>query len=154
MSTTVPARRPASGLPRRFGDAWLSLAAALALHVTDEALTGFLDFYNPIVLAIRSRVPGLLLPTFTFPVWLAGLAVGIALLVALAPAARQGRRWLVLLALPFSVLMVGNGLAHVIGSLYLHRLLPGVISSPVLIAAATATLLAAIRLTRTAPTAA
>ena len=30
-----------------FGRAWLGLAGALALHVTDEALTDFLSVYNP-----------------------------------------------------------------------------------------------------------
>jgi hypothetical protein len=30
-----------------FGNAWLVLCAALAIHVADEALTGFLSAYNP-----------------------------------------------------------------------------------------------------------
>jgi hypothetical protein len=35
--------------------AWVGLACALALHVTDEALTGFLPVYNGIVRTIRKR---------------------------------------------------------------------------------------------------
>lgn len=62
---------------RRFGWAWLALA--LALHVTDEALTGFLRVYNPAVRTIRSYVPLLPLPAFTFRIWLGGLILGICL---------------------------------------------------------------------------
>jgi len=132
----------------RFGRAWLTLAAALALHVTDEALTGFLAVYNPTVLALRGRFPWLLLPTFSFGVWLAGLVAGIALLFLLSPAAFRGTRWLAVIAVPFSVLMIGNGLAHVGSSLYLRRFMPGVYSSPILIAAAGLTLVCAVRLLR------
>lgn len=70
-STTVdiPAQRV-----RRFGLAWLALAAALALHVADEAHADFLSVYNPTVLAIRERIPWIPLPTFTFGAWITGLA--------------------------------------------------------------------------------
>jgi hypothetical protein len=53
--------------------AWVALALALGLHVTDEALTGFLPVYNGVVGGIRANHPWVLLPTFTFPVWLGGL---------------------------------------------------------------------------------
>src|SRR5262245_55745948 len=57
----------------RHGLAWLGLCAAFALHVTDEALTGFLSVYNPTVLAIRETFPNFPMPIFTFRVWLVGL---------------------------------------------------------------------------------
>jgi hypothetical protein len=41
----------------RHARAWSVLVAALALHVADEAATGFLDFYNPLVLSIRKSIP-------------------------------------------------------------------------------------------------
>ena len=40
--------RPGSR-PMNFGAPWLALCAAFALHVADEALTGFLRVYNPTV---------------------------------------------------------------------------------------------------------
>jgi len=46
--------------------AWLLLVGALAAHVADEATTGFLDFYNPLVTSIRSRAPWFPMPTFDF----------------------------------------------------------------------------------------
>ena len=131
-----------------FGRAWVALAAALALHVTDEALTDFLSVYNPAVRAIRERVPWLPLPTFSFAVWLGGLAAGVALLFALSPRAFRGARWLAIIAIPFSVMMVANGLGHLGSSIYFGRWMPGVYSSPVLIAASLAVLVCAWRLVR------
>lgn len=43
--------------PNHQGRAWLALAGALAVHVADEALTGFLAVYNPAVLALREFAP-------------------------------------------------------------------------------------------------
>ena len=96
-----------------FGRAWIGLAGAPALHVTDEALTDFLSVYNPAVLAIRERLPYFRLPTFTFRVWIRGLSAGILLLFVLVPVAFRGSRWLALLAIPFSILMIGNALGHI-----------------------------------------
>ena len=133
---------------RYFGRAWLALAAALALHVTDEAMTDFLSVYNPAVRAIRERLPWLPLPTFSFPVWIAGLTILVAVLFALAPLAFRGVRWITILAIPFSVLMVGNGVGHIGSSIYTGRLMPGVFSSPILIAASVAALVCALQLFR------
>ena len=131
---------------RQFGRAWLLHAVALALHVTDEASTDFLSVYNPLALAIRQRLPWLPVPVFSFGVWLAGLAAAIALLLALTPLAQRGARGLVIVALPLSVLMVFNGLGHIGGSFYFGRFMPGVYSSPVLIAAAGWLLISALRI--------
>ena len=117
------------------GWAWLALCAALALHVADEALTDFLSFYNPMVERIRERIPFFPMPTFTFEVWLTGLIVGIALLTALTPFAFRGARWMRPLAYVFATIMFLNGCGHIFGSVYFGRLLPGVYSSPFLLAA-------------------
>jgi hypothetical protein len=42
----------------RVRTAWLQLVVALALRVIDEALTGFLEVYNPTVRALRERLDG------------------------------------------------------------------------------------------------
>jgi hypothetical protein len=111
------------------------MAVVIALHVTDEAATDFLSVYNPAVYAIRARLPFLPLPTFTFRVWLTGLILGILLLLALSPLAFRGRRWTVWAAFPLAILMFGNGLGHLGGSVYLGRLMPGVYSAPLLLIA-------------------
>jgi hypothetical protein len=129
-----------------FGRAWLALAVALAVHVTDEALTDFLAVYNPMVLKIRARLPWIPLPRFSFRVWIVGLAAGITLLFLLTPVAYHGSRWIVVVAVPLSLLMVGNGLGHVGASIYRRRFMPGVYSSPFLVAASLLVLIHALRL--------
>ncbi|HWA28935.1 MAG TPA: hypothetical protein VG734_25005 [Lacunisphaera sp.] len=136
-ATASPAGRPASPVDERsFGHAWLAMTAALALHISDEASHDFLSVYNPAVVALRERLSWLWLPTFTFATWMAGLILGLLALLALAPTAFRGRTWLRRLAWPFAILMFGNGLGHLLGSLWWGRLLPGIYSSPFLLAAA------------------
>jgi uncharacterized protein with HXXEE motif len=122
---------------RSFGIAWIGFALALALHVTDEATHNFLASYNPSVLAIRARFPLLPLPTFTFGVWLSLLIAGIALLLCLSPLAFRGSRWLRVTAWPLGLLVgIANAALHIGSSIYFHRWMPGVYSSPVLLIAA------------------
>jgi hypothetical protein len=125
--------------------AWMSLAVALALHVADEALTGFLPVYNGVVGRIRAMHSWIPLPTFTFPVWLAGLVIGIVLLLALTPVVSRGARWIRVVSLVLGVVMMGNATVHVAASLYWGRLAPGVYSSPLLFFAALALLITASR---------
>ncbi len=117
------------------GLAWVTLCLALALHVFDEAMTDFLSVYNPAVEAIRERLPFLPLPIFTFATWLTGLIAAIATLLLLSPFAFRQARWMKLLSYPLAILMLLNGLGHVAGSFYLGRLMPGVYSAPLLLAA-------------------
>jgi hypothetical protein len=125
-----------NGASRSFGSAWVALTLALGVHVADEAANDFLSVYNPAVTETHERVSWLWLPTFTFPVWLTGLTVAVLVLLALSPLAFAGRRWLRRLSFPFAVLMFGNGLLHLAGSLWMGRLMPGVLSSPLLVFAA------------------
>jgi hypothetical protein len=120
-----------SGIPHM--RAWLILVAALALHVLDEASTGFLDFYNPLVRSIRSRISWFPMPTFTFGVWLAGLVALVVVLALLAPAVRRGAPGTRFLSWALSAIMLMNGLGHLGGSLYFRRWLPGATSSPLLL---------------------
>ena len=120
---------------RRHVSAWLLLVAALALHVLDEALTGFLEFYNPLVLAIRDRISWFPMPTFTFGIWLAGLVVAVIVLALLAPAVRRGAAGTQLASWIFSGIMFLNGLGHLGGSLFFGRWLPGATSAPLLLIA-------------------
>jgi hypothetical protein len=128
-----------------FGWAWISLAAALALHVWDEAAHDFLGVYNPTVQSIRERLPFLPLPTFTYNAWLAGLIAGVALLLVLSYWAFRNARRLRIAGCVLATLMLLNGLGHFAGSLYMRDWMPGVYSSPFLIAASLAVLAAARR---------
>jgi uncharacterized protein with HXXEE motif len=121
--------------PRSFGHAWVALTLALAAHVADEALTDFLSLYNPTVLALRERFPWFPMPTFTFDVWLTGLIALVVVLLLLAPLAYSGAIIARVIAYPFAVIMLLNGLGHLAGSVYLGRWAPGATTAPLLLVA-------------------
>lgn len=115
--------------------AWLLLVGSLAVHVADEALTGFLDFYNPLVLSIRERLPWFPMPTFTVGPWLMGLIALVVVLALLTPAVRRGTAATRLASWAFSIIMLLNGIGHLAGSAYFGRWLPGTTSAPLVLAA-------------------
>jgi hypothetical protein len=120
----------------RLAWSWVGLCLTLAIHVTDEALTGFLEFYNPTVSAIREQIPFLPIPTFQFEVWIAGLGLGILILLGCSVFAFRRAGWMIPVAIILSGLMLLNGALHICGSLYFGQMIPGVYSSPLLMAAA------------------
>ncbi|HBR56918.1 MAG TPA: hypothetical protein DEA22_05535 [Blastocatellia bacterium] len=123
---------------RRWRAAWIALGCALTLHVTDEALFGFLPVYNRVVIGLRESLGWVPFPTFTFRVWLTGLILGVITLFGLTPLITREREWLRVISLILAVIMVGNGLGHIVASVWWHVFAPGVYSSPLLLAAAIA----------------
>ena len=125
-----------------FGFAWLLLCLAFCAHVADEALTHFLNIYNPTVLAMRERFAWFPMPTFGFREWLIGLIFANLVLLALTPFAYRNTRPLRPLAYFFAAVMLLNGLGHTWFTLLGHTVLsvrfprpaPGFYSSPILLA--------------------
>ena len=115
------------------GNAWLYLTAALILHVLDEAIHNFLDVYLETVFAISAKLPDLPLPIFTVSSWITLLVVLTAFLLLLAPFAYREQGPIRLYAKVFAVIMLLNGLVHLLGSVVFNRLLPGLYSSPLLL---------------------
>jgi len=134
-----------TGLPTyRLGLACLLMCAALALHVTDEALTGFLAVYNPTVITMRTKLGFWPMPAFQFREWLSGLVIGILLLSALSFLAFRNVRW-IRPVFYFCAVVTGllNALGHTIATILGHtvatvrfpRPAPGFYSSPLLLIA-------------------
>ena len=67
------------------------MCGALAIHVADEALTGYLDWHNQTVLAVRQQYPLVLLPTFTFEIFLSLLIFAVVSLSAVSYFVWTGR---------------------------------------------------------------
>jgi hypothetical protein len=132
MTGAVSSRYPTA---RRWAYAWAALTLAFALHVVDEATHDFLSWYNPTVLSLRDRLGWFPMPTFEQGVWLVGLIVAVLALFALTPWVARGRRWLVPLAYVYASVHVLNGLGHLGISAYTRQWIPGVLSSPLLLAA-------------------
>jgi hypothetical protein len=128
----------------RLGVAWLILVSSVLLHVIDEAATGFLSIYNPTALELRRHAPWLPLPTFTFAFWLSGLAVAIGIAFVVSPIAFRWPRAFRPFAVLSAVLMILNGVNHIVGTILGHTFsdisfaspMPGTYSSPTMIAAA------------------
>jgi hypothetical protein len=128
---------------RRVTRAWQLLCLAIAVHVADEALTGFLSVYNPTVEAVRARLPWFPMPVFTFEVWLTGLILAVLLLLSLSPLISRGAGWTRVVACLVGFLMVLNALGHTAGTIFgrtvasvqFPRPMPGFYSSPLLLAA-------------------
>jgi hypothetical protein len=124
-----------------FGRAWFALTVAFALHVLDEAATGFLNVYNPTVTAMRARFTWFPMPTFGFREWLVGLIAGVAFCFALTPFAARNAYWLRPLAWFYGLIMFLNGIGHTlftilgrtVASVTFSRPAPGFYSSPFLL---------------------
>jgi hypothetical protein len=130
---------------KKWGIAWVSVAVALAVHVLDETLTGFLPFYNSIVWSSRSKYAWTPFPTFTFTEWIVGLTVGVVILLSLSPLVFSGYRFLRPISSILGIVMVANALGHIGVSIYLNSLVPGVYSAPILLISALALLIAVYR---------
>lgn len=148
----MPAARAAN-----FGLAWLLLSLALAAHVTDEALTGFLPVYNATVSAMRAEYSWYPMPTFGFREWLFGLIAAVVVLLLLTPLAYRNSRWLRPFAWLFAVVMFLNGMGHTLATIFgrtassvpIPRPAPGFYSSPLLLAASVYLFLALLRTRKT-----
>ena len=108
-----------------FARAWLAMCAILAIHISDEAANGFLNLWNPTVTGIRQRHPWLIVPTFTFPVWIALLILAVIGFLSLTPWVRRGLRWTMYASYAFISLMLSNGLMHLGFSIYKGTWMPG-----------------------------
>lgn len=115
--------------------AWLFMASAIALHVADETLTGFLPFYNNLVESLRARIGFFPAPTFSFEIWFGGLIVGILLCFGFTIFIARGGQLFRWIATILGVLMIFNSLGHLSGSLFYGKILPGAWSSPLLLLA-------------------
>jgi uncharacterized protein with HXXEE motif len=134
-----------SGKANRFGKAWFLLSFLLLLHIIDEALNGFLPVYNESIPRIRATT-GIPFPTFTFPFWFTALVFVDIWLLFLSRYALQGKRVIILLAYPFAIIMLANGLAHLAGSVYLQQWIPGIITAPFLVYGSVNLLLATLKM--------
>ena len=123
-------------LKNRNALAWVLMLSAVAVHVLDEASTGFLPLYNNVAQSLRASLGLSFPPAFSFQTWLVGLIIAIIIGFALTPLVSRGGRLIRILTTAVGMLMVLNALGHMLGSAYLGRLLPGFWSSPLLLVTA------------------
>jgi hypothetical protein len=131
------------GQVENWGNAWLLLCLSFAANILDDAVNGFLDYYNPTVLTLYGHYSWFPRIDLTFRQWLIGVIVADALLMLLTPWAYRNSRFLRLLAYAFSIIMLligcGSILATVrgrtVGSVHFTGMAPGTYSALLLLAA-------------------
>jgi hypothetical protein len=141
---------------RPLAHAWILLCLGLALHIYDEATTGFLKIYNPTVMALRERLGWWPMPTFEFGPWLSGLIIAIVVLLSLTWLVARGAPGTRALAYVFAIIMLFNAGGHTLATIFgqtvssvtFPRPAPGFWSSPFMAAAAIYLL---VQLRRSAP---
>ena len=116
--------------------AWVLMISAVAIHVIDEASTGFLPLYNNVAQSLRASLGLSFPPMFSFETWLGGLITAVIIGFALTSLVSRGGRFIRVFTTILGILMVVNALGHMLGSVYLGRLLPGFWSSPFLLVTA------------------
>ena len=114
--------------------AWLYVCLHLAAHGVEEALTGFVDVWNPVLLTMQAAT-GIPLPQLVFDEWLTTLAVVVIALTAMTPLVARGVRGFQTGSYVLAFVMIANGVNHLASPLYLGRFLPGQYTSPLLIVA-------------------
>lgn len=127
-----------------FGWAWVGMCVGMGLHTWDEAVHGFLEYYNATALAIYGHFWWAPRMDMSFRTWLTLLVTANAALFALTPLAFRNTQWLRRGAYVFCVIQVLNACVHTIEtvrgstvpSVVLEGPAPGVYTAPVLLAAA------------------
>jgi len=128
---------------RGFGLAWLLLCIAFALHVWDEAVHDFLDYFNATVLTLYGHCSWFPRMDMTYREWLTPLIVAVVVCTAMTPFAFRNARWLRPLAYLFALIHFLNGMGHIIAqirgeavpSVRFQGIAPGFYTAPLLLAA-------------------
>ena len=76
------------------------------------------------------------MPTFEFGVWISGLIMVVLIGFLLTLLVKRGGLFIRIFATVIGLIMILNGLGHMLGSVYFGRILPGFWSSPFLFVAA------------------
>jgi hypothetical protein len=129
---TIPAMTFKNNIHDKLTVSYLLLVISLIFHVIDEAVNHFLDFYNPLVIKLREYSSLFPFPVFSFKIWIIGLALLILVLIIITPLIYRRNRIILLITRIFAILMVFNGLGHIAFSIYYVRIIPGMLSSPIL----------------------
>ena len=116
--------------------AWLTLSLVLALHVAEEVMNGTLAFYRGLSDFVMDYMPFVKLPPFRYEVWLVDLIGASLLLIAMTWLVHRRRGPMRLASYVVATFAAANGMMHILMSMAAQQLLPGVVTSPLILAAA------------------
>jgi len=119
----------------RLAQAWLALTFALTLHIVEGAIRDYLSFYNPLAMSLRDTLLWTWMPTFTLAAWLGGWTAILASLYGLTWFATYPARWVVWAAIAYAEVIFLFAAAKLGFAIYLEKAIPGVFTTPLLLAA-------------------
>ncbi len=114
------------------GRPWLALCFALAVHVAEEAFTGFLPFYGDATRAVSELLPFVTSPSLVLAASMWTGVAFVATLTALSPFAYRGAGWMRVATIGVALVALANVSGHVGGSILAGQALPGVYTTPLL----------------------
>ncbi len=114
------------------GRPWLALCFCLAVHVAEEAFTGFLPFYGDATRAVSELLPFVTSPSLVLATSMWMSVAFVAILTALAPFAYRGASWMRVATIGVSLVALANVSGHIGGSMLVGQALPGVYTTPLL----------------------
>ena len=114
------------------GRPWLALCFCLAVHVAEEAFTGFLPFYGDATRAVSELLPFVTSPSLVLATSMWMSVAFVAILTALAPFAYRGASWRRVATIGVSLVALANVSGHIGGSMLVGQALPGVYTTPLL----------------------
>jgi hypothetical protein len=119
----------------RWAMAWLILSLVLGLHVAEEAASGRFAIYDDLLDWIGFFLPFVEMPAFRYNMWLINLTGAVVVLIGLTwlVVTRQGPMRLASYVL--AIFASANALLHIFLSVAAGELLPGTLTSPLVLAA-------------------
>jgi hypothetical protein len=124
--------RTARHRPNGLGRPWLALCLSLALHVAEEAYTGFLPAYGEATRAVGDLFPYVSSPSLAVAVSMWMSVVFVATLTVLVPLAYKGVAWMRPATVGVALVALANVSGHAGGSLFAGHAIPGVYTTPLL----------------------
>ena len=115
------------------GRVWLVLCLALAVHVVDEALSGFVPQANNLLRGIAREFQLSGAPQLSFAGWLVVVSVAVLLLLMLTGSVSRRASMTRLFPHAVAWVLLANGLGHIAVSVSVGRMMAGVLSSPLLL---------------------
>jgi len=126
---------PMRGRFDRWTVAWLVLSLVLALHVADEVLNGTLAFYRDLSDFIAEYLPFAKIPPFRPGLWLINLSGAALVLIALTWLVYKRRGPMRLASYVLATFATANAMLHIMMSLAVQHVMPGTLTSPLILAA-------------------
>ena len=120
----------------RWTAAWLVLSLALASHVADEMINGSFAFYRDLADFFATYFPVVKLPAFRPELWAINLSGASLVLIGMTWLVYRRQGPMRLASFVVAGFATANAVLHIVMSVALGHVMPGALTSPLVLAAA------------------